>query len=81
MGCGVPQSYDEALKHYLLAEQGGDLRATSTVGIRYHRGKGVSQSTDKTIEYYTKGSDAGVERCSFNLGHIYAVEGPHQDHK
>ena len=74
-GHGVPQSDEEAFKHYLLAEQGGDLRATYRMGVGFVLGQGVSQSTDKAIEYYTKGSDAGVELCSYVLGAIYSKEG------
>ena len=78
LGQGVPQSDREAFKHFLLAAQGGIVRAAHRVGDRYWLGKGVSQSTDKAIEYYTKGSNARVEACSYYLGRIYAGEGPHQ---
>jgi hypothetical protein len=80
-GNGVPQSSEEAFKHCLLAEQGGYINGIFEVAQRYYLGKGVSQSTDTAMEYYIKGSDAGVEMCSYDISRIYAGAGPHEDHK
>jgi len=70
-GDGVPRSSEEAFRHMVLAEQGGEVRAFVQLGIFYQQGFGVSQSDEKAIECYKKGSNAGIGICSYNLGMLY----------
>lgn len=56
-----------ALKHYLLAAEGGELRSLRNLGILFCR----QGDYPKTIEYWKRGSDIGIEMCSFLLAILY----------
>ena len=70
---------NEALEQFLLADEKGDKKAAYMLGYCFEYSQGVAQSITKAIEYYQKGSDHGIQGCSFNLGLLYSNEGPHQD--
>lgn len=71
LGQGVPKIHEEAYRYMVLAYQGGEVRASVQLGIFCQQGFGVTQSFERAIEYYKKGSDAGVGICSYNLAMLY----------
>ena len=77
---GLRQSDEKSFHHYLLADQGGEIKALYDLGFCYNQGRGVSKSFTKAIEYYSRGSSLGIEACSYNIGDVYSEEGPHQDY-
>ena len=58
---------NKALHHYLLAADGGELRSLRNIGILLCR-KG---ELNKSIEYWKRGSDIGIEMCSYLLAILY----------
>ena len=72
---------NEALEQFLLADEKGDKKAAYLLGYCFEYSQGVAQSITKAIEYYQKGSDHGIQGCSYNLGLLYSNEGPQQDYE
>jgi TPR repeat protein len=52
----------------LKAREGGEKRSLIYLGRHYEM---VEPSVDEAIKYYSEGSDAGIEMCSFNLAMLY----------
>lgn len=64
-------NHAKSLELLLRAQEMGENRSLIYLGLHYEKGRGVTKSLDEAIKYYTRGSDAGIEMCSYNLGMVY----------
>lgn len=71
LGCGVQQSYDNAIKYYKLAAENGVEIAFLNIGAFYQAGIGVSKDDRKAVEYFQAGANAGNMYCLNALGMCY----------
>lgn len=56
-----------------FASAGGDIEATTHVGICYYEGKGVKKDVDKAFSLFAKAAEAGNAEAQFRLGFCYYV--------
>lgn len=82
LGCGVAQSYDNAVKYYQLAAENGVEIAFLNIGAFYQSGIGVPKDEEKAVEYYQTGANVGNMYCLNALGMCYKNGiGVQQDYK
>ena len=82
LGCGVKQSYENAIKYYKLAADNGVEIAFLNIGAFYQSGIGVSKDAGKAVEYFQAGANAGNMYCLNALGMCYKNgTGVQQDYK
>lgn len=82
LGCGVEQSYENAIKYYKLAAENGVEIAFLNIGAFYQAGIGVPKDDRKAVEYFQAGANAGNMYCLNALGMCYKNgTGVQQDYK
>jgi uncharacterized protein len=64
--------YEAALKTLRPLAENGDVRAQSTLGLMYHRGRGVQQDDAEAVRWFRLAADRGDAVAEFNLGVMYA---------
>ena len=67
----LPVDVPKGIEYYTRALELGDLRALHYLGCHYGTGSGVTESVTKSIEYFMRGSSAGIEVCSLDLATVY----------
>jgi uncharacterized protein len=73
-------SYEAALKLLRPFAEGGDARAQATLGLIYHRGRGVPQDIPVALKWFQLAAEKGNAVAEFNLGVMHAEgEGVPQD--
>ena len=70
-GCGVEQSYENAIKYYKLAVENGVEGAYMNIAACYQVGLGVAKDDRKAVEYFQAGANAGNMYCLNALGMCY----------
>ena len=70
-GQGVKQSYEEAVKWYILAAEQGYAPAQLNLGYCYELGQGVKQSYEEAVKWYTLAAEQELANAQFNLGVCY----------
>jgi len=73
-GQGVPQSYREAKKWYIIAAEQGYASAQSALGTMYYKGRGVPQIYRQAKKWFFMAAEQGEPDAQSNLGIMY-VEG------
>lgn len=64
MGEGQEKNLGEAIKHFDIAANAGNLEALSMLGEMYYYGKGVKKDGTKAFSYYLKASELGdISSC------------------
>jgi len=53
------------------AANSGDVRAMSSLGVRYHEGKGFKRDAQKAVKYYRIAVDRGNMSAQYHLGHCF----------
>lgn len=71
MGCGVEQSYEQAIRYYKLAAENGVELAYLSIGAFYQAGIAVPKDDKKAVEYFQYGANAGNMYCLNALGMCY----------
>ena len=66
---GVDRNYEEAIRLFNIASEGGSLSAYCNLGYCYQMGVGVIQDNDKAFMYYMKAKDYNV--AMYNIGSCY----------
>lgn len=74
-GHGIAQSYEDAFKYYNLAYEAGEIRALTSMGIYYLRGRYVEMDKIKALEYFEKAAEAGDPEALYRLGKYYGSHG------
>ena len=75
LGPPLHRNYNEGLKNFLIADEQNILRALMSIGKLYQ----MKNQTNKAIEYLIKGSNSGIDKCSFDLASLFYKEGPSQN--
>ena len=63
--------YQAAANIWLIEAYEGSQDAQFNLGVMYLEGKGVSQSRDKAVFWFTRAAEAGYAEAQYNLGHLY----------
>jgi TPR repeat protein len=63
--------HTEAMRHYLLAVDEGDVEACARVGSMFAKGKGVAKDAAEAVRWYERGAAAGSARAKMQLGSAY----------
>jgi TPR repeat protein len=58
-GRGVPRSYGEAIRWYILAAEQGDAFSQTRLGFLYDRGLGAVRDEKRAADWYAKAADQG----------------------
>lgn len=71
--CGdIPESAaDFILSVYMDEIENGNADAMCDLGALYYNGRGVEQSYEKAVEYYTMSAELGCAQAAENLGYCY----------
>ena len=69
-GHELEQSYEEAVRYYLLAENEGHALAQYNLGVMYHSGQHVEQNFQKAFEYFSLAAKQECSYSQYNLGVI-----------
>lgn len=70
-GCGVQQSFAEALRWYGEAARNGAALALYCLGRLHEDGRGAQQDFGKAAQYYSKAARRGEQRSLGRLGYLY----------
>ena len=70
-GCGVQQSFAEALRWYGEAARNGSAIAMYCLGRLHEDGRGAQQDFGKAAQYYSKAARRGEQRSQGRLGYLY----------
>ena len=62
-GAGVPWDYQEAVKWYRRAAEGGDVGARHKLGLMYESGEGVPKNEREAEKWYRKAVRLVSEGC------------------
>lgn len=62
---------DFVVSVYLDEIENGNADAMCDLGALYYNGRGVEQSYEKAVEYYTMSAELGCEQAAENLGYCY----------
>jgi hypothetical protein len=65
-------NYETALKLLRPLAENGDVRAQSTLGLLYYRGRGVRQNDVEALKWFRLAADRGDAVAEFNLGVMHA---------
>ena len=60
-GTGLPQDYNAAMKQYKIAAERGETASMLRIGMLYEKGRGVTLSLDKALEWYQRAEKSGSE--------------------
>lgn len=71
LGCGVPQSYVQALAWYRKAAEQGETDALFNLGLMYSMGQGAAKNFTEAVKYYKRAADLGNTNAMVNLGTLY----------
>ena len=71
-GHELEQSYEEAVRYYLLAENEGHALAQHNLGVMYYSGQHVEQNFQKAFEYFSLAAKQECSYSQYNLGLMYA---------
>ncbi|MEW6639317.1 MAG: hypothetical protein AB1586_02345 [Pseudomonadota bacterium] len=74
-GKGVAASYDEAVKWYDRAADGGVVPAMFRLGTLYEKGLGVAKDVDAARRYYIRAAERGHAKAMHNLAVLDADGG------
>lgn len=64
-------NFDEAIKLYTKAANGGHSGAQAQIGICYYMGKGVVKNYDLAVSYFKKAAEQGEPTAQYYLGECY----------
>lgn len=72
-GSGIPQSYQQAIAHFLRAAELGNSEAMNYLGIIYENGYSVDINYAKAVEWYLKSINANHKNrlAAFNMARMY----------
>lgn len=70
-GRGVPQSFEEAKKHFFQAAQKNDEESQYQLGLLLVSGRGGSMSVDTATQWFEKSAKAGHAGAQLELGKLY----------
>ena len=70
-GCGVPQSFEQAVYWYRKAAENGHPVAQNSLGTLYLRGLGVEQSDAEAMRWYLRSASEGFAPAQNNVGYMY----------
>lgn len=71
-GRGVPQDYQEALKHYTTAAERGLAQAEYSIGLLYEHGRGVEANATTAADWYNRASEKGDTWAMNNLAMLFS---------
>ncbi len=66
--------YEAAANIWLIEAYEGSTDAQFNLGVMYIEGKGVEQSRDEAIFWFTKAAQQGHREAQYNLGHLLLEE-------
>jgi TPR repeat protein len=69
-GIGVTQSYQEAVKWYLLAAEQGNALAQYDLGLCYYNGQGVERDVDEAVNWFRLSAARGYNKAKELLNSI-----------
>jgi TPR repeat protein/predicted phosphodiesterase len=70
-GLGKPQSYEQAMKYYLMAADLGNLEAMCDLGYMYLVGQGTEKDLEKSFYWYLKSAELGYLHSMRDVGQAY----------
>jgi len=70
-GLGKPQSYEQAMVHYLRAANLGNLEAMCNLGYMHSVGQGTEKDLEKSFYWYLKSAEAGYLHSMRDVGQTY----------
>ncbi len=70
-GQGVPQSYPEAVRWYLMASDQGHATAQYNLGLLYFEGKGVARDRAMALDLYRRAARNGDADAFSSIGYMY----------
>ena len=62
-----------AFEEILPIAEKGDAKAQFNIGFMYHRGKGIAQSDQAALKWYSRAAEQGNADAQNNLGHMYRL--------
>jgi len=70
-GLVKPQSYEQAMVHYLRAADLGNLEAMCDLGYMYSAGQGTEKDLEKSFYWYLKSAELGYLHSMRDVGQAY----------
>lgn len=68
--CGE-QSYEKAIKYYIMADEHGERQATENLGYCYYYGRSVPVDYEKAFHYFVKGALDNHLNSLYKIGDMY----------
>ena len=71
-GRGVPQDYQEALKHYTIAAERGLAQAEYSIGLLFEHGRGMEANPTTAADWYERAAEKGDTWAMNNLAMLFS---------
>lgn len=79
LGQEVPKNYEEAVRWFSKAAEGGDSEAQNELAFMYYTGNGIEQDLTKAYDFFMDAALQGYVLAQYNLGiMLYTGQGVEQ---
>ena len=69
----VSSAFGESIADLRKKAAAGDAEAQTTLGERYHKGRGVRKNHKEAVKWYHKAAEQGDAAGQYNLGLMYRI--------